>query len=109
MALVWSEYAEFILRHSGYEETVKLLKRAVASSTRKANFFDENEAVQHRVYKSLRLWSFYADIEESFGTLESCKAVYEKILDLRIATPQIVVNYAMFLEERNYFEDAFKV
>uniref|UniRef100_A0AC35G3K7 Pre-mRNA-splicing factor SYF1 n=1 Tax=Panagrolaimus sp. PS1159 TaxID=55785 RepID=A0AC35G3K7_9BILA len=108
LALVWSEYAEFILRHSGYEETVKLLKRAVASSTRRAHFFDENEAVQHRVYKSLRLWSFYADVEESFGTVESCKAVYEKILDLRIATPQIVVNYAMFLEERNYFEDAFK-
>jgi len=35
--------------------------------------------------------------------------VYDKILDLRIATPQIVINYGMFLEENNYFEDAFKV
>ena len=40
---------------------------------------------------------------------QSCKAVYDKIIDLRIATPQIIINYAMFLEENNYFEEAFKV
>lgn len=31
------------------------------------------------------------------------------MIDLRIATPQIIMNYALFLEELNYFEDAFKV
>lgn len=41
--------------------------------------------------------------------MDSCKAVYERMLDLRIATPQIVINYAMFLEDNKYFEDAFKV
>lgn len=35
--------------------------------------------------------------------------MYERILDLRIATPQIVINYAMFLEEHSYFEESFKV
>lgn len=38
------------------------------------------------------------DLEESLGTLESTKAVYERILDLKIATPQIIINYAMLLE-----------
>ena len=41
--------------------------------------------------------------------LQTCKAVYDRILDLRISTPQIIINYGMFLEENNYFEDAFKV
>ena len=41
--------------------------------------------------------------------LQSCKAVYDRIIDLKIATPQIVINYGMFLEENNYFEEAFKV
>ena len=41
--------------------------------------------------------------------LQSCKAVYDRIIDLRIATPQIIINYGMFLEENNYFEEAFKV
>ncbi len=40
---------------------------------------------------------------------QSCKAVYDRIIDLKIATPQIVMNYGMFLEENNYFEEAFKV
>ena len=39
---------------------------------------------------------------------QSTKAVYDRILDLRIATPQIVINYAMFLEEHKYFEESFK-
>ena len=56
--------------------------------------------VQGRLYRSARLWAFYCDLEESLGTLESTRAVYDRILDLRIATPQIVLNYAAFLQAR---------
>ena len=66
-------------------------------------------SVQARLFKSLKLWSFYVDLEESLGTVASTKAVYDKILDLRIANAQIIVNYAAFLEENNYFEESFKV
>jgi pre-mRNA-splicing factor SYF1 len=65
--------------------------------------------VQARLFKSLKLWSFYVDLEESIGTVESAKNVYDKILELRIANAQIIVNYAAFLEENKYFEDSFKV
>ncbi len=41
--------------------------------------------------------------------MESTKAVYEKVLDLRIATPQIILNYASFMMEHKYFEEAFRV
>lgn len=30
------------------------------------------------------------------------------MLDLRIATPQIVINYGLYLEENQHFEEAFK-
>lgn len=40
---------------------------------------------------------------------QSCKAVYDRIIDLKIATPQIIINYGFFLEENSYFEEAFKV
>lgn len=49
------------------------------------------------------------DLEESIGTVETTKAVYDKILELRIANAQIIVNYAEFLEENKYFEESFKV
>jgi pre-mRNA-splicing factor SYF1 len=35
--------------------------------------------------------------------------VYDKILELKIANAQIIVNYAAFLEENKYFEESFKV
>lgn len=76
---------------------------------KRVQYFDETEKVQNRLFKSLRLWSLFADIEESLGTVESCRVVYDRILDLRIATPQIVINYGLFLEQNNYFEDSFQV
>ncbi|KAK2396150.1 hypothetical protein P8452_17442 [Trifolium repens] len=51
-----------------------------------------------KLHKSLRLWTFYVDLAESLGNLESTREVYERILDLRIATPQVIINYAYFLE-----------
>jgi hypothetical protein len=66
-------------------------------------------SAQARLFKSIKLWSFYVDLEESIGTVDSTKVVYDKILELRIANAQIIVNYANFLEENHYFEDSFKV
>ena len=40
---------------------------------------------------------------------QACKAVYDRIVELRIATPQIIINFGLFLEENSYFEEAFKV
>lgn len=58
---------------------------------------------------TFQIWSLYADVEEATGTFESCKAVYERMIDLQIVTPQIILNFANFLEENNYFEHSFKV
>lgn len=53
--------------------------------------------MQGRLYRSLKVWSMYCDLEESLGTLESTCAVYDRILELRIATPQIILNYGELL------------
>ncbi|CAA7025986.1 unnamed protein product [Microthlaspi erraticum] len=112
LASVWCEWAEMELRHKNFKGALELMRRATAVPTaevRRKVAADGNEPVQMKLHRSLRLWSFYVDLEESLGTLASTKAVYEKILDLRIATPQIILNYAYLLEENKYFEDAFKV
>ncbi|XP_068247345.1 pre-mRNA-splicing factor syf1 homolog [Palaemon carinicauda] len=108
LASVWCEWAELEIRHDNEEEALKLMKRATAPPPHKVAYNDESEPVQRRVYKSLKLWSMFADLEESLGTFKSCKAVYDRIIDLRIATPQIIINYGMYLQENNYFEEAFK-
>jgi len=108
LAAVWCEWVEMELRQNKYQEGLKLLQRASAPPPRKVNYHDSAETVQMRLHKSLKIWSLYADLEESFGTFKSTKAVYDRILDLKIATPQIIINYGLFLKENNYFEEAFK-
>ncbi|KAL6206953.1 hypothetical protein ACLB2K_024198 [Fragaria x ananassa] len=112
LASLWCEWAEMELRHKNFKRALELMSRATAEPSvevKRRVAADGNQPVQMRLHKSLRLWTFYVDLEESLGTLESTRAVYERILDLRIATPQIIINYALLLEEHKYFEDAFKV
>ncbi|XP_046839668.1 pre-mRNA-splicing factor SYF1-like [Xenia sp. Carnegie-2017] len=85
------------------------MKQATARPSSRTSFYDETESVQKRLHKSLKVWSMYADLEESLKTFESTKAVYDRILDLKIANPQIIINFALFLEEHHYFEESFKV
>ena len=53
-----------------YEAALKLMQKAVTPTSVKAAYHDSSEVVQNRVYKSLKLWSMYADLEESFGTFK---------------------------------------
>ncbi len=55
--------------------------------------------MQQRLYRSNKLWSLYADLVESTTDgVEETSAVYDRMLELRIATPQTVLNYALFLQ-----------
>jgi len=112
LASVWCEWAEMELRQKNFKGALELMRRATAEPSlevKRRVAADGNEPVQMKLHKSLKIWTFYVDLEESLGTLESARGVYERILDLKIATPQIVINYAHLLEENKYFEDAFKV
>lgn len=92
-------------------------------------FVTQTLSSQARLFKSLKLWSYRADLEESLGDVNTTKAVYDAIFELKIANAQVcwvlqelpdpliersarvqvVVNYATFLEENDYFEESFKV
>ncbi|KAG5627434.1 hypothetical protein H5410_012652 [Solanum commersonii] len=112
LASVWCEWAEMELRHRNFKGALELMRRATAEPTvevKRRVAADGNEPVQIKLHRSLRLWLLFVDLEESLGSLESTRVVYERILDLRIATPQIIINYAVLLEDHKYFEDAFKV
>ncbi|OAY79612.1 Pre-mRNA-splicing factor SYF1, partial [Ananas comosus] len=98
--------------HNNFEKALQLMRQATAEPSvevKKRAAADGNEPVQMKLHKSLRVWSAYVDLEESLGSVESTRDVYDRMLDLKIATPQIILNYASFLEEHKYFEDAFKI
>ncbi|KAG6817083.1 hypothetical protein H0H87_012851 [Tephrocybe sp. NHM501043] len=110
LAEVWCEWSEMEIRHDNYDDAIRVMQRATAiPKNTKLNYHDHTLSAQTRLFKSLKLWSFYVDLEESIASIESAKNVYDKILELRIANAQIIVNYAAFLEENKYFEESFKV
>eukprot|EP00117_Sycon_ciliatum_P020916 scpid36740/ scgid18492/ Pre-mRNA-splicing factor SYF1; Protein HCNP; XPA-binding protein 2 len=109
LATVWCEYAEMEVRAEDYERARQVMREATATPKERAAYHDASAPVQNRVFRSLKLWSMHCDLEESLGTFQTTKAVYNRILDLGISSPQIIINFAMFLEESNYFEDAFTI
>ena len=110
LADMWIEWAEMELRNENFDDAVRIMAKAVQAPKRSnVDYFDESLSPQQRVHKSWKLWSFYVDLVESVSTLEETKKVYERIFELRIATPQTVVNYSNLLEEHQYFEESFKV
>ena len=111
LATVWCEWAEMELRHKFLPEALRLMQRATAVplQARSAAAATAALPVQARLHRSLKLWSFYCDLEESMGSLEGARRVYDAMLDLRVATPQTVLNYAALLRESKHWEDSFSV
>eukprot|EP00842_Homolaphlyctis_polyrhiza_P005685 jgi/Hompol1/6117/HPOL_000710-RA len=115
LADVWCQWAEMEIRHDAFTTALEILGRATSpprgppAKHSTIRYEDENRSVQQRLFKSIKLWSFYVDVEESIGSPESTKAVYDRIMELKIANPQTIINYASFLEENKFFEESFRV
>ncbi|KAK3398489.1 hypothetical protein B0T20DRAFT_353358 [Sordaria brevicollis] len=110
LADMWIEWAEMELRNECFDDAMRVMAKAVQAPKRSTvDYFDETLTPQQRVHKSWKLWSFYVDLVESVSSLDETRKVYERIFELRIATPQTVVNYANLLEEHKYFEESFKI
>eukprot|EP00828_Plagiopyla_frontata_P004798 TRINITY_DN1181_c0_g1_i4.p1 TRINITY_DN1181_c0_g1~~TRINITY_DN1181_c0_g1_i4.p1 ORF type:complete len:430 (+),score=61.17 TRINITY_DN1181_c0_g1_i4:89-1378(+) len=83
------------------------------------NFFiDALQIIKHGIYshknsKELHLnkdlWSLLIDLESNIGTFQTIKAACSRAIELKVITPQMLINYAMKLEEQNHFEAAFRV
>ncbi|CAN0123642.1 unnamed protein product, partial [Ectocarpus sp. 8 AP-2014] len=123
LASVWCAWAEMELNHEEFDKALEAVQRAVAEPAaavqrrrlQASQSRDEKRRamaevpVQERVFRSTRVWNLYLDLEESLGTVQTAKAAYERAFELKVASAQMVLNFATFLEENKYFEDAFRV
>ena len=60
----------FMFFFSNSTGALKLARRACVIPRVKTDYFDQNESVQDRLYKNLRIWTVFVDLEESLGTFE---------------------------------------
>ncbi len=114
LAHVYCRWIEMELLHKYPDEAIAVAQRACHPpkdyrAHKPGHFTDTSIHVAERVYRHPKLWSFLVDLQESFGSLESTRAVYERMIQLRVITPQMILNYARLLEEKNFFEESFRV
>ncbi|KAJ2849005.1 pre-mRNA-splicing factor syf1 [Coemansia brasiliensis] len=115
---IYKAYVETELRARNVDGALRVLAQAtrppsslstsVAQAASRVNFNDEKVAASKRIFKSQRLWSLLVDLNELQGAVAGVRSAYERMIELRIATPQTIVNYAAFLEEQGFFEDSFR-
>jgi pre-mRNA-splicing factor SYF1 len=124
LSAVYCAYAECLMRHEQYNRALTLLRdatdpqihsierrrqQAVAEGQGRAAEDLMGSTVQDRVHKDTQLWALYLDLEESLGTVSSCRAAYDRAMELKVLTVSMALNYAAFLQENEYFEDSFQV
>ena len=64
---------------------------------------------QAKVHRSQRIWSMYVDLVEALGTFDEAREVYDRMIDNKVASAQAILNYADFLQQQKFWEDAFQV
>ena len=94
-ATLWLAWCEAEMRHGRPKKALALAQEATARGA--------------QCRRAPRLWLLLCDLTESLSTLEDTKAAYETVLDLKIATPQLVLNFASVMKEHRFFEEAFRV
>ncbi len=119
---IWVCLSDMEMRHDNFPEALNVLRKATtetpeAAAARRAAKLSGgltgttgSTLPPHllRVHRHQRLWNLYLDLEESLGTFDTTKAAYEKAMQIRVASPQNVINFASFLEEHGYFEESFR-
>jgi len=113
LSYIYCRWAEMELLAGYPHRAIDVISEAVVTPknyrSHKANHLsDESYPAAERIYRHPKLWSLLADLHENFGSVESTKAVYEQIISLKVVTPQLLLNYAAYLEEHHFFEEAFR-
>jgi pre-mRNA-splicing factor SYF1 len=120
LANVWVAWGKMELKHENFDQALSVMRQAVtepevsiAKRKEKASRQGRGDVtethVSDKIHRHLHVWTFYLDLEESLGTVESCRAAYDRAIALRVITAQMTLSYASFLEDNNYFEDSFRV
>ena len=116
-------WAEMRLEHEDFEGALALMKDAVrarsssssssstssTSSTTPKLPAEMSRKIQQRLLYSPAVWNMYIDLEESIGTLDTTRAAYDRMIVLKVASAQTILNYAELMSEHQYYEESFKI
>mmetsp|Transcript_26632 Transcript_26632/g.33216 ORF Transcript_26632/g.33216 Transcript_26632/m.33216 type:complete len:140 (+) Transcript_26632:1572-1991(+) len=96
------------VRANNIDSALEILKYACNKPKSKLKNNDKEEKSGSLVF-NIRAWSLYLDLLENCGTFDETRAAYDRVLDLKIATPETILNFTRFLQANNFFEESFRV
>lgn len=102
LAQCHAAWVELELRREEWDTALNLARRATSGKVGK-----KGSRAARGLSRSLRLWNLLFDLEESLGTVQTTKDAYDRALELKVATPSHILNYASFLKDKKYFEESF--
>lgn len=112
METVWKSWVDRKVEKGQLDTALKIIKEAVAlpkNITEPVRYKDEKFSAQVRMHKSIKLWQIYLDLVESSDDVKETSSVYDRVLELKIATPLTILNYARFLQDHKLYDEMFRV
>jgi len=100
LSRVWASWVEEHLVRGFVDDAFTIIKQALFKRTHKEKGPHEKKETTESIGMSLKLWTLYVDMEHNFGTMETIKAAYKRMIELKVITPQILLNYAAFLQSK---------
>lgn len=102
LIIIWTSWAEMLVEENHYSDALIVIKQALFSKK-------EPGSIAEHLSSALSLWSFYIDLERNLGTFEQINEAYKRMMNLKVITPSVLLNFTNYLEENKYFEESFKV
>jgi pre-mRNA-splicing factor SYF1 len=102
LAQCFASYVEMELRLENWDGALSIARRSVSHLPS-----SNSTKISRGLMKSLRLWNLLLDLEESLGTIQTTKDAYNRALEIKVATPSHVINFASYLADKKYFEESF--
>jgi pre-mRNA-splicing factor SYF1 len=101
--------AELEMRQDEFEAALALLRRAtrVAGASTGAGDSAPGTKARSKLHRSTRVWVQLLDLEEALSSLDDVRVAYESALELRVLTPQMVLNFTAYLREQRFFDESF--
>jgi pre-mRNA-splicing factor SYF1 len=84
-----------VLKDGYVEDAIKIIKQALFKRPSRVNYenTDEKHAIDFVPF-SLNLWELYLDLERNFGSFQTIRSAYKRMMEIRVITPFILINYA---------------
>jgi len=77
---------EVLLIHNYSKDALTVAKQAL--------FGKRTPEIDKKTHANIQLWELYIDLENNLGTFETQRTAYQRMLDLKVITPFVLLNYA---------------